>query len=103
MEVGTSGQETDALTLQGFLAKWVYTAAVDPERTLAYLRYLGFEGSAAPLFRISKLRRQERNVQQLQRNVIQACFPYLYPVTLPVVRPPSGRHLGQCSECHAGH
>ena len=29
------------LCLPGYLAKWAYTTAVDPRRTLAYAYYLG--------------------------------------------------------------
>lgn len=71
VENGGEGKEEASLTLQGFLAKWAFTTATDPARVLAYARYLGFEGPAAPLFSISKPRRQERKAEQLQRSVVQ--------------------------------
>ena len=79
VETGGEGREAGALTLAGLLAKWAFTTATDPVKTLAYVRYLGFEGSAAPLFAISKPRRQERKSEQLQRSVLQVDLPYSVP------------------------
>lgn len=75
--VETGGEGSTALTLLGFLAKWAFTTAHDPVRTLAYARYLGFEGPAAALFNISKARKQERKSEHLQRSVLQARDPPL--------------------------
>lgn len=71
VETGKTGQGETGLTLRGFLSKWAYMTASDPTLSLAYIRYLGFEGPAAPLFNISKSKRQERNLQQLQRNIVR--------------------------------
>lgn len=75
VEVGKSGNDSEALTLQGFLAKWAYMTFFNPVLSLAYIRYLGYEGPAGPMFNISKTRKQERNIQQLQRKVVLVRFP----------------------------
>lgn len=72
------GTDARSLTLPGFLAKWAFLIANDPVRALAYVRYLGFEGPAAPLFAISKTRRQERKSEQLQRSVLEVLLTALY-------------------------
>ena len=92
VETGGEGREAGALTLAGLLAKWAFTTATDPVKTLAYVRYLGFEGSAAPLFAISKPRRQERKSEQLQRSVLQVDAPFLVPSRL-LSRPQVGKQL----------
>ncbi len=69
--VSGQAQGNRALTLQGFLSKWAYTTAANPVETLAYLRYLGYRGSAATFFTISKPRKQERKQEQIQRSVLQ--------------------------------
>jgi mitochondrial Rho GTPase 1 len=50
------------LTLQGYLAMWAYTAALDPQAALAGAIYLGFPESAPvdQLLAVSKTRRQEK-------------------------------------------
>ena len=71
VESVAEGAQTGALTLPGFLAKWAFTTALDPVRTLAYLRYLGYDGDAAPFFAISRPRRLERKSEQLSRSLLQ--------------------------------
>ncbi len=43
-----AGPSSRALTLQGFIAKWRYCAAVDPRGTLAHLLYLGYGPPTGP-------------------------------------------------------
>ena len=74
--VSGDGQGKGALTLQGFLSKWAFTTAINPVETLAYLRYLGYRGSAASFFTTSKPRKQERKQEHIQRSVLQVfCLP----------------------------
>ncbi|PRW57931.1 mitochondrial Rho GTPase 1-like isoform A [Chlorella sorokiniana] len=63
------------LCLPGFLAKWAYTTAADPRRTLAYAYYLGFPEDSDPskLFQVSRSRRQERRADAPRRSVLQ-CY-----------------------------
>ena len=63
----------DGLTLPGFLAAWTYTATTAPQRALAGLLYLGYEGDPAYLFNISRTHYQERKADSPQRSVCQAC------------------------------
>jgi len=78
--VAGEGRDEGALTLQGFLSKWAYTTSVDPVHTLAYLRYLGYQGSAAGFFSISRPRRQERKQEQILRSTLRVSPPpLLYP------------------------
>jgi hypothetical protein len=77
--VAGEGRDEGALTLQGFLSKWAYTTSVDPVHTLAYVRYLGYEGSAAGFFSISRPRRQERKQEQILRSTLRVgCAPLGY-------------------------
>lgn len=83
--VSCQGRSDGSLTLQGFLAKWAYTTATKPVETLAYLRYLGYRGSAASMFTISRPRRQERKQEQIQRSVLQVVLISAGGLALPQV------------------
>ena len=64
------------LSLAGFLAKWAFLTAHQPHRAHEFLLYLGFEGDAAALFRVSRPRRAEQRGKgdALVRGVYQVPF-----------------------------
>lgn len=43
-----------------FFARWAFLTARQPRRALEHIMYLGFEGDASELFRISRPRRAEQ-------------------------------------------
>lgn len=63
-----------SMTLGGFLAKWAYTTAVEPEVVLAYALYLGLEDAAqaAPLFAHARPRRLDRRQDVAKRGLLRA-------------------------------
>ncbi|KAL6768446.1 hypothetical protein ACKKBF_B39160 [Auxenochlorella protothecoides x Auxenochlorella symbiontica] len=63
------------LSLRGFLAKWAYTTATEPEVTLAYALYFGLPDTetAASLFTTSRPRRAERRSDAGRRSLLR-CF-----------------------------
>jgi Ras family protein T1 len=66
-----AGPSSRALTLQGFIAKWRYCAAVDPRGTLAHLLYLGYGPPTGPpaqdLFKRVPRRRVDKKVDVSSR------------------------------------
>ncbi|KAI9468531.1 MAG: EF hand associated-domain-containing protein [Benjaminiella poitrasii] len=65
--------ETDAVTLQGWLAQWSMTTLLDHKTTLKYLAYLGFEGDTRTALKITKPKRVDRKKGKIQRNVF-SCY-----------------------------
>ena len=56
VETGPSGS---GLTKTGFLAKWAYTAALQPKLALEHLLLLGYDGDPSAAFALSRPRRSE--------------------------------------------
>ncbi|KAI8874106.1 hypothetical protein GQ42DRAFT_160046 [Ramicandelaber brevisporus] len=59
----TTNSRTGALTLQGFLAMWSMMTLLDPQLTLSYLAYLGYESIDSDITRaisITKCRKREK-------------------------------------------
>lgn len=66
------------VTLQGWLAQWSMTTFVEPNTTLSYLAYLGFESSnpretTTGALKITKPRKRRRKPGRVERNVMH-CY-----------------------------
>ncbi|KAL7273573.1 ERMES complex Ca(2+)-binding regulatory GTPase gem1 [Rhizina undulata] len=70
----TVRSEAGHITLQGWLAQWSMTTFQDPNTTLAYLAYLGFEtsdkGGTTAALKVTKPRKRKRRQGKVERNVV---------------------------------
>ncbi|KAI9350173.1 EF hand associated-domain-containing protein, partial [Obelidium mucronatum] len=71
----TLTNETNSVTLQGFLAQWSMTTLLDYRTTLAYLAYLGYSGDTTAALKITRPRRTDRKRGKIQRNVF-SCYVF---------------------------
>ncbi len=72
----TVRNEAGHITLQGWLAQWSMTTFVEPQTTLEYLAYLGFEsqerGSTTAALKVTKARKRRKRPGRVERNVLLA-------------------------------
>ncbi|KAI8616444.1 P-loop containing nucleoside triphosphate hydrolase protein [Chytriomyces sp. MP71] len=71
----TITNETNSVTLQGFLAQWSMTTLVDYRTTLAYLAYLGYRGDRTGALKVTRPKRMDRKRGKVTRNVF-SCFVF---------------------------
>lgn len=53
-------------------SQWALMTLLEPQKSLAYLIYIGYPGDPSSAFRITRRRRQDRKKQRSQRVVFQA-------------------------------
>lgn len=73
----TVRNESNDITLQGWLAQWSMTTFTSPATTLAYLAYLGFEPSdprstTTSALQLTKARKRRKRLGRVERNVLHA-------------------------------
>ncbi|KAJ3287568.1 ERMES complex Ca(2+)-binding regulatory GTPase gem1 [Rhizoclosmatium sp. JEL0117] len=71
----TITNESNSVTLQGFLAQWSMTTLLDYRTTLAYLAYLGFSGDTTTALKVTKPRKADRKRGKIQRAVF-SCYVF---------------------------
>ncbi|KAJ3123999.1 ERMES complex Ca(2+)-binding regulatory GTPase gem1 [Physocladia obscura] len=71
----TITNESNSVTLQGFLAQWSMTTLLDYKTTLAYLAYLGYNGDTTTALKITKPRKTDRKRGKIQRAVF-SCYVF---------------------------
>ncbi|KAJ3021068.1 UNVERIFIED_CONTAM: ERMES complex Ca(2+)-binding regulatory GTPase gem1 [Siphonaria sp. JEL0065] len=71
----TITNESNSVTLQGFLAQWSMTTLLDYRTTLAYLAYLGYSGDTTAALKITRPRKTDRKRGKIQRAVF-SCYVF---------------------------
>ncbi|KAK7393539.1 hypothetical protein VNO78_22097 [Psophocarpus tetragonolobus] len=62
-------------SLNGFLSQWALMTLLDPQRSLANLIYIGYNGNPAAALRVTRRRSVDRKKQTAERNVFQ-CYVF---------------------------
>ncbi|KAJ3071155.1 ERMES complex Ca(2+)-binding regulatory GTPase gem1 [Podochytrium sp. JEL0797] len=71
----TITNESNSVTLQGFLAQWSMTTLLDYKTTLAYLAYLGYSGDTTTALKVTRPRKADRKRGKIQRAVF-SCYVF---------------------------
>ncbi|KAJ3239371.1 ERMES complex Ca(2+)-binding regulatory GTPase gem1 [Chytriomyces hyalinus] len=69
----TITNESNSVTLQGFLAQWSMTTLLDYRTTLAYLAYLGYRGDRTSALKVTRPKKVDRKRGKVLRNVF-SCY-----------------------------